>query len=118
MAKKPRTSPEELAQHRARAREYYHRNKAKAKACTEASRVKRVYGLTSDQLEGLKAAQGNSCALCRKEVKLVIDHCHLTGEVRGLLCHHCNTGLGALGDSIGGLQRAIEYLKNRPQLDT
>jgi hypothetical protein len=114
VSKKPRTTPEEIEHHRARAREYYHRNKAKAKACTEASRIKRTYGLTLDQLESLKEAQGNCCALCRKESKLVIDHCHVTGEVRGLLCHHCNTGLGALGDSIGGLQRAIIYLTNRP----
>ena len=40
-----------------------------------------------------------------------LDHCHITGKFRGWLCGKCNMGIGALGDSIQGLQRAIEYLK-------
>ena len=41
----------------------------------------------------------------------VIDHDHDTGEFRGWLCNNCNTGLGAMGDTIEGLERAIKYLK-------
>jgi hypothetical protein len=41
-----------------------------------------------------------------------IDHDHKTGQVRGLLCSGCNTGLGHLGDDIQGLKRALEYLEN------
>ena len=37
----------------------------------------------------------------------VIDHDHDTGEFRGWLCNNCNTGLGAMGDTIEGLERAI-----------
>lgn len=40
-----------------------------------------------------------------------VDHCHATGKFRGWLCGKCNMGIGTLGDSIEGLQRAIEYLK-------
>lgn len=57
------------------------------------------------------------CACCgvdAKDVKggkLHLDHCHVTGEYRGHLCGSCNRGLGMLGDSITGVQNAIDYLK-------
>ena len=41
-----------------------------------------------------------------------LDHCHDTGKFRGWLCHHCNTGLGALGDSIERVKNALNYLKS------
>jgi hypothetical protein len=46
-----------------------------------------------------------------KGFKTHLDHCHTTGKFRGWLCNRCNMGIGALGDSTEGLQRAIEYLK-------
>lgn len=42
---------------------------------------------------------------------LHLDHDHITSAFRGWLCRKCNTGLGTLGDSIEGLERAIDYLK-------
>lgn len=41
-----------------------------------------------------------------------LDHDHKTGCARGYLCNGCNRGLGMLGDSIEGLTKAINYLKN------
>jgi hypothetical protein len=64
-------------------------------------------------------AQGRQCALCGKEWQgfnksksLVIDHCHETGKVRGLLCGDCNTALGRFGDDPVRLRAAITYLEN------
>jgi hypothetical protein len=63
---------------------------------------------------------GGRCQVCKKELvfraarhrdKPVVDHCHQTGRVRGILCNPCNTALGLLGDSADNLQRGIEYLK-------
>lgn len=112
MAKKPRTTPEEQEAHRVAARAYYYRNKAKHTACTEKARIKRSYGLTLEELDALKLSQDNRCALCKKQAKLVVDHCHTDGHVRGLLCHGCNTGIGQLGDSIEGLEAAIKYIRS------
>ena len=41
----------------------------------------------------------------------VIDHDHDTGKFRGFLCNSCNVGLGALGDTIPSINKAIQYLK-------
>jgi hypothetical protein len=41
-----------------------------------------------------------------------VDHDHETGAIRGLLCKHCNSSLGKLGDNLEGLMRAVDYLKN------
>jgi Recombination endonuclease VII len=52
------------------------------------------------------------CAICGKipEKKLFVDHCHETGQFRGLLCNKCNSGLGCFADNIDSLYSAIRYL--------
>lgn len=79
------------------------------------SEIKRLskYGLTVDSFNELLELQSSCCGVCTKPLgdKFCIDHDHETGLVRGLLCYGCNSGLGQLGDSIAGLQRAIAYLR-------
>jgi hypothetical protein len=57
------------------------------------------------------------CAICRKRSKerLCVDHCHLTGMVRGLLCHACNLALGSLKDDQASLVAALAYLGALPR---
>jgi len=74
-----------------------------------------VYGLTLARYRELEAAQGGVCKICKKsdtskKRKLHVDHNHLTGVVRGLLCHNCNVGLGAFRDSKTNLQNALDYI--------
>jgi hypothetical protein len=63
------------------------------------------------------AAQGNRCAVCRTDKPggrgetWHIDHCHETNVVRGLLCHHCNLGIGYLRDSPQIMRAAIKYVE-------
>lgn len=59
----------------------------------------------------MRAAQEGRWAICAKEKVLVIDHCHKTGVVRGLLCNACNQAIGALGDQYQALVVAAEYLR-------
>lgn len=58
-------------------------------------------------------AQNGRCSICDQERKLVVDHCHDTGDVRGLICGDCNKGIGFLGDGrdLEIFKNAIEYLK-------
>lgn len=77
----------------------------------------RQYGLTLAQYEEMFKSQDSKCAICkssdvsRKNVKnWLVDHCHKTGLVRGILCHKCNTGLGHFVDSRDNLRAAIKYL--------
>jgi len=80
----------------------------------------RQYGISFSQFKALWQRQKGKCAICggsmalrpeRREVcECVIDHCHRTGAVRGLLHRGCNAGLGQLGDNVHTLQRAINYL--------
>lgn len=51
------------------------------------------------------------CRICKSLEHLILDHCHITGEVRGTLCHHCNVGLGHFKDNPEFLRRAAEYLE-------
>ena len=69
------------------------------------------YGITTEDYETLLEIQENCCAICGDgDKKLVVDHCHATGKVRGLLCHHCNVALGMFKDNKTILQSAMEYL--------
>jgi hypothetical protein len=71
------------------------------------------YGLTLEQYQSLVEKQGGRCAICKRVLEkiLVVDHCHETGRVRGLLCDRCNAGLGMFVDNPLILKSAIEYLK-------
>lgn len=72
------------------------------------------YGLTKEAFDQMMLDQKNACAICLTPFTSAkfthIDHCHTTGQVRGILCFGCNTSLGKLGDSIDNLKRAIAYL--------
>jgi hypothetical protein len=59
-------------------------------------------------------AETGICECCSKPTKrsMDLDHDHDSGEFRGWLCTKCNRGIGYLGDSIEGLEMAINYLKN------
>lgn len=97
----------------ARAKEWYANNKDRAR---DTAREKR-FGLTPADVQSLLTAQGNACAICATSFAdlparhLHIDHCHATGKVRGLLCHHCNVALGCFDDSPATLIRAAAYLE-------
>lgn len=73
----------------------------------------RKYSITLEQYDELLARQNGGCAICgRKAGKrpLHVDHCHLTGRVRGLLCHQCNWYLGTIEGGHTVLSRLLRYL--------
>jgi len=85
---------------------------SRTKALMRARRLKRRYGLTVAEFNGMVTQQGGKCMVCRKRPRgiLHIDHDHETGKVRGLLCTSCNQGLGYFKDNPVYLVRAAKYL--------
>lgn len=89
------------------------------RACHNRIAAARRYGLSLEQYVELEQSQGGCCAICKVHAddvehavftRLVVDHDHRTGEVRGMLCSTCNNGLGSFHDSVAKLRAAISYL--------
>lgn len=75
------------------------------------NRLKRKYGISLEDYEAMFADQGGVCKICKtSDEDLVVDHCHETDIVRGLLCNSCNWGLGNFKDNVDLLRSAEEYL--------
>lgn len=96
-----------------------------------ADHLRRVYGITAEEYDAMLAAQGDVCAICgqtdptrerrlegRKRLPrrnidaLRVDHDHVTGKVRGLLCTPCNQAIGHLRDDPRLLRKAAAYLES------
>ena len=76
------------------------------------------FDLSIEEYNTLIVKQNNRCKLCGKPPKnraLAIDHCHITGRIRGLLCVSCNTSLGQLGDSVEAIEKVLVYLSNEQE---
>jgi ferric-dicitrate binding protein FerR (iron transport regulator) len=115
---------------KARAKAWREQNPEKDKAFKKASKLKHCekikvarkrrvlakwYGITLEGFGSMLASQGGACACCGaldpgRSGDFHVDHDHDTGEVRGLLCNRCNLGIGMLGDSLAGIEKAHRYL--------
>lgn len=83
------------------------------------------YGITLDDYEELFKKQDCKCGICgteenysghtgpRKEWSFSVDHCHITGRIRGLLCNDCNRALGLFKDNPEILKQAISWLDTK-----
>lgn len=65
--------------------------------------------ISDEQLKHIKQTT-TECVICGVTEPLVVDHDHVTGKVRGMLCNHCNRGLGHFRDSPMLLEFAAQYL--------
>jgi len=82
--------------------------------------IKHRYNISTEQLENLVERSGGRCEICSTPLAFntqarnklfMIDHCHTSGQVRGLLCHPCNAAIGLFKDSIPNIENAARYLK-------
>lgn len=127
-----RRTPEKQAEYNAKRRAKYAENqefrdalRASVKEWQQANPHKRKsqrlmkYGLTHAEFSDMMTAQGGACAICgHQDMSIrnffpVVDHCHNTGKVRGLLCMNCNQGIGKFKDDPILLRRSAEYLLSR-----
>lgn len=84
--------------------------------------LKRKYGITGAEYNSMLKAQGGVCAICHGPEKkidhktrllrrLAVDHCHVTGKVRGLLCSRCNMTIGHIDESLELLRSMEMYMQ-------
>ena len=97
-------------------------NPEKVKKYNKIADIRRKFGLEIEQYNDLVQSQNGLCAICNQpetainqygKVPLSIDHNHITGKVRGLLCFRCNAAIGGLRvDEFGKdlLLKTIDYL--------
>jgi len=93
--------------------------------CSKCSTIRKRYGITLEERNIIFEDQGGTCAICEVPVKFyntmeenpqhyeraVVDHCHTSNHVRGILCHSCNVALGLVKDDESILIKMISYLK-------
>lgn len=102
------------------ASEFSMRKDRTLRPCRTCDRVRGLltkYGITLKEYETMRGNQDNKCRICSKETnKLVVDHCHKSKKIRGLLCNECNMALGKLEDNITLFCMAIKYLNEARNL--
>ena len=81
------------------------------KSCESHRHLFDAYGISPEQYADLMRGHEGACAICLKQVSLMVDHDHETGQVRGLLCRKCNLALGYLEDNMERINRAFTYLE-------
>lgn len=119
LASRKRNREERASEIKAQKKEYYKKNRERIRARHRASDLKRFYGISSEEYGILLMKQQYRCAIAGCEVvhndsnghRLVVDHDHATGAVRGLLCRNHNTGIGLIGDSHSAALAIVSYLK-------
>jgi hypothetical protein len=84
------------------------------------SRLRKEFGITHVEYQTIWERQQGKCAVCGdclmlRDKHTHLDHDHETGVVRGILCIHCNGGLGSLKDSPQILLSAMRYLQKHEQ---
>jgi len=88
----------------------------KKKVSDRKSHLKRKYGLTLEAYDALLAAQDFGCAICGKPDPDNVDHDHVTGRVRGILCWNCNIAIGQVEDDEDRMIAAAAYLSGNTDL--
>jgi hypothetical protein len=76
-----------------------------------AAHLLRTYGLTPADYDEMVERQGGVCACCGERAPSHVDHDHVTGAVRGVVCFPCNSGIGQFNDRADLMRKAITYLE-------
>lgn len=93
-----------------RNKKYRNKNKDRIKIVERERKLKNNYGITTKDYDNLVKQQNHCCLICEKySEKLVVDHNHDTGKVRGLLCYQCNSAFGLIYEDINILVNMIKY---------
>jgi hypothetical protein len=89
---------------------------ATAKQKRRAYQLRKLYNMTIEQYDQILADQRGLCAICGTDKAgrgrlFYVDHDHVTGRVRGLVCNSCNRALGLFKDNLDILRSAVTYME-------
>jgi len=107
-----------------KAQAYYSKNAERIRRSIRSRSIRTKYGITVEEYQRLYDLQEGRCAVCGQSEtaidpqrgtvkKLAVDHDHITGRVRGLLCGACNRALGLLKEDLDLVARLINYVTNQ-----
>ena len=97
-----------------RKRKYHQKYYQERKLIYKDRKLRYKHKISLKEFECLLIGQDHKCTICGKPLidkTTVIDHDHLNGKIRGILCRLCNTGLGFFFDDPWILNKGIEYLR-------
>lgn len=95
---------------------YKHCKKCHYKVYGRDAHFRRSYGISENQYNEIAQNQDWKCKICNANhyegqfSRLVVDHCHTNGGVRGLICQQCNIALGNAKDNPEILRKMADYL--------
>jgi hypothetical protein len=119
MRKRRAAAPEKVrALEKAAKRKWRAENPHKAQEQVQAERLRRAGMIFApgQTVASMLEQQAGLCAICKMQLPIGklrhVDHCHVSGRVRGLLCHKCNVGLGMFSDNAEKVAAALRYLKD------
>jgi len=95
-------------------RKYYHEHRERYKIMRHENRLKNLYGITLKEYNSMIAKQDNKCGICSTPFETdknskkgwggkkepVVDHDHVNGKVRGILCRGCNLSLSMIENKV------------------
>ena len=129
MAKLRLEKPEVVReQQRERVKKFKENNLEKVRLGDKIKLLKNRYNMSLGEYLEMAKSQNYCCKICSMDFsedfngnyedflrdnrrRLIVDHCHVSNRVRGLLCDSCNNGLGSFKDTISSLENAILYLR-------
>ena len=107
-----------------RSKQWALKNLARRRTQARHSYLRKKFGMSADAYEQMRLSQNGKCLICgtiptsridskgKERGILHVDHDHISGKIRGLLCHNCNLGLGSFKDNLTLLRQAVVYLEN------
>ena len=93
---------------------FYKDRKTYKYACKKCYHFSNGRGINGTDYNRIYNLQDGKCKICDKKTKLIVDHNHKTGNIRGLICNRCNLSLGFIEATKERLFRIILYLQRKP----
>lgn len=104
----------------------YRKNRPEYSRRRRNTQLKGLYGITLNEFEKRVELNGNKCEICSQIfikdskglLKASVDHNHITGEIRGIICNTCNLTLGRIKEDKQVLINMIQYLEKYESSET